>query len=479
MTRLCISHTHLNISKLKNGSYVFEGWPKHINRAKEWMALVEPSQVTAATYNSICNERLEQNLSDVAITYSTINGGAYYYVPVAIGETCPAIISGYEVNDYINSQLKKQWKNGFFDNLRAFDASTYMVLVSIIFVLFLVKCCANYLFYTQLKTWPRDHERTEQQLTLKKGTHLQPLVLLAHVLFFLIATPFLNLYNTSQVVTEKPQVILDYETIIKSNKTIFSGMTNNVETYFKPSEFSIRNNDITFRFYNYFKNKHINSKKHSAIKNKDFIQYILYDFILAKLTVDKKLIYITHYWTALQYRRFFCALSSEDKFFRLFTSIDESQRKILMGHAFRSGFHDSMLVRRMRISTEFASLQGGHAVTVFDVVNKLDQNALIRPEDRRQQLEYCMDETITAYSKEKLFATGLQFFRIFWSSLALIILLAFCVLKLERTHFSSVKKAEVHGSRYRRERMESRQISAGSIPKSPTRQSHSPPFNNR
>lgn len=434
MVRLCVSSTTLKITQVKNGSYLFEGSHNSIQLAKEFIKVVQPSQVVSGYFTSECSERLRQNLSDVSTTNSAIAGQPYYYVPVIENEQGPCIVTGYEVNEYVRSQTSKpESKYGLLTNFRAFDGPTYLAIICLCCTILAVKWLVRYFFSAEMKNRCKKRFRGQKRLNIQLKRHLRALVCQSYLLFFLVSTPFLNLFSTSQVVTDKPYLLNDYESIIRSNTSIIAAMTTNVDEYLAPSAASVKNNDLTSRFYNYFKERQVNIIKYRKdyFREADFFDFIFYYYRMAKSVVDKKTVFLTHFGTGEMLRRRFCALSLENEFFRLITPVDGSQKRILAGRAFRVGFYDSKLMKKLRILSEFQSIQGGHGTETYEINEWLKSNWFTSHEHRRQQRGYCIEDKIEAYRKVNTFDSDFASFKAFWAILNALFLIAFYVLLCE------------------------------------------------
>ena len=339
MARLCISSFDLKKTLSKNGSYTFEGDFNAANMAYEITEVIKPSQIELATTSSQCLKRLQFNLSDISITSSAV-GGSYYYVPVVSGDSAPCILSGYEVNEYIRGQSSRSLSQlGLLKNLKSFDASIYLVITGLCLTIFLVEK----IYSTRIRKLSKGQGKKRPKGKVKKKsslkrTHFRILQFLLTVMFFLVATAFLNLYSTIQVVTYKPYVITDYESLIQSNITIMLAMSTKVKEYLHPTVKNVENNDVTFRFFNYFnsRNIHMTTFIKNYFKSASFIDFIFFDYNWIKTLIGKKYVLFTHQKSCDHIKYRLCGLSTEHEFFQVFSSIDPSQRRILVGESFRT-----------------------------------------------------------------------------------------------------------------------------------------------
>lgn len=125
-----------------------------------------------------------------------------------------------------------------------------------------------------------------------------------------------------------------------------------------------------------------------------------------------------------------CAASSTVEFFKVLAFRDPSQREVLVGNAFRTGFNDPLTRKRMQRWSQLPFVWK-IASGIWYIKEWLDTNVLMAKERRLQQLLYCLDEKVEAYQKEGTFTTGLSFFMTFWAILTLLQALALFVLFIE------------------------------------------------
>lgn len=205
---------------------------------------------------------------------------------------------------------------------------------------------------------------------------------------------------------------------------------------------------MTARFFNYFQRRKFERKEFEAEDHKtdDFINYIFKDHRLAKYLVQKKFVIITHLPNARYLRKKSCAASSTNEYLRMFAVKDPSQREIPVGNAFRSGFNDTLIRKKMTRWTELMPnielIDPGDSYTM----ERLDENVLMTKERRHQQLLYCLDEKLEAHQKETTFAGGFHFFMAFWILLTSLLAFAHCVLLTENLYYDYWKEVYVRPS---------------------------------
>ena len=437
MATVCIPF-RVTFSPVKNGSYFFDGCEACVQMAKLIVQAIEPSNIIVGDSEYKCLKLIKQNLSDVSYGVFEIKEEPLYSVPVVQEASTLGFLSGYEVTEYIKNQTNQTYSNlGLLENVTAFDFASYLTIIFLFATMWLIK-------WTSILVRSRRARKVlmaemkcafflKKRLGRSKRKWPQPkwLTLLRNLLFFFIGSIFCSLYRVSQVVTERPNVIVDYESLIKSNASIVSFFTVNAESYLKPSTMSTKTDNWAFRLYNYYHGGHsISGKdfKSNYLEKNGLFGYFSYNYHVAKLLVDGKIVLFTHFYTAQNIKLRHCGVSNENEFFRTFVFKDPLQREILVGSAFQAEFKSPRLTRRLRNLFEFGSTYpfGSNYIQYID--KWFDQKAgLVSQEHRRQQKEFCMDEKIEAYTKEDTFASDVRFFEYFCFLLAGILLVAFYV----------------------------------------------------
>lgn len=438
MVRLCLPWGGFIKYENRSGLHKFEGSAMKVDGAKTLFYYLKPSQMVVVRSSSNCLKRLKNNLSDVILQGFSPKEGFYYYVPEVTHAKTPAILSGYEVNEYIKNQTNKGFsKYGLLENYKAFDGEIYAAIFLLFLTVVLTKWFFNCLFRSNIIfPWKRGPRK---RLRMRKRLHFQMLDFVKSLSFFLVSNAFFSLYSTSQVITEKPFVISDYESLIRSNISIYLLMSANIDEYFKPSEMNIKNNDMTYRFFNYFNKKKFSRSKDWA--NDDFFKYIFRFNNFAKNLADKKYVFMSHYDGARHLRSRLCASTWPNEYFRVFLFRDPSQREVLVGNAFRTGFYDAEVKKKLKIFELFNPKSSQmDAIRVMNYY--LDFNVLMSRERRSQQILHCLDEKLEAYQKEATFASDFQFFKAFWITMACPAMLAFYVFLFENFKFYYLKRTD-------------------------------------
>lgn len=419
----------------KSGAYRFTGSKAFVAEANSLLQLLKPSRVDVTNgFLNKCLSRLAKNSSDVAFGDFALRGGSSYHVPDATNAWAPAIISGYEVGEYIKNQTSKPYsKYGLLENYRAFDGETYIAICSVILIILLTKFLFNFHFKKSVSHLPLGTLRRRPALRVINELNIKSIRVVVSVAFFLISTPFLLMYKTTQVVTEKPFVIADYETLMRFNISIYSQITVHKSEYFKPLTRNIQGNDLTFRFFNYYQRRKFERKEFESndLRRDDFINFIFRNYRLTRYLVEKKFVVITHLDASHYLKRKFCTTSGENEYFKIFVSKDASQKEILVGNAFRNGFSSPQVRAKLRRFAELMPRKTQIHPTGL-TVEWLERNFLMSKERKSQQLVYCLDEKVEAYQKESAFACDVRFFAAFWMSLVCLVVVAFNVLLIEK-----------------------------------------------
>ena len=428
MVRVCIPGPGL---ELLNKSGVFETKSNDANeqynkQANFLLQFLKPSDVFLSKGLYLpCIQRLVDNKSDLSLGEYPLEGQHdHYYVPDVRMTYLPVIISGYEVNEYIKNQSAKPYlKYGLLENYRTFDGETYASIALLITTLLLVKWLSIFLFKSELNKLPMCRFRCKQLSRMARGHKSRSLAVMVNVSFLLLSTPFLLMFKTSQVVTEKPFVVTNYETIMRLNLSILPRISILKKEYFTPSARSVGENDVTARFFLHFKKRGTEFQSEYYDK-KDLINGILKINRMAGYFIQKKFIVITHSGlNARLVKHIICASSGPNELFHVFAFQNPTQREILVGNAFRTGFNDPGVRKKMQRWTErMPSIEQVDSGDWF-IKYWLDANVLMTKERRLQQFFYCLDEKLRAYQKEQTFASDLRFFMAFW-----FLLLGFCPL---------------------------------------------------
>ena len=435
MVRVCIPIGHLKMSALKNSSYSFSGCKACIEIAKLIFDATQPSSLILGGSEERCLNLIAKNLTDVSYGLYKIEDESFYSVPTVQGSTTLGFISGYEVNEYIESQSNRSYsKFGLLENVTAFNGSVYLTILLLFVTMWLTK------WAFKLNNRRIILRRKMYHLTRKTRPRPRGIMFLASVSVFLISTPFFSLFKTFQVVTERPNVIVDYESLIKSNASIVSFFTVNAESYLKPSTMSTKTDNWAFRLYNYYHGGHsISGKdfKSNYLEKNGLFGYFSYNYHVAQFLVERKIVIFTHHFSAKIIKDRYCSVSNEDEFFRIFVFKDRHQREILFGSAFRAQVKLPKLVARLKHLFEFGSTYpyGSQFLQYMD--DYLDQKAgLVSQEHRREQKQLCMDDKIIAFVKENTFASDLEFFLAFWVLLLLLVVVSFGLVVFERCKYN-------------------------------------------
>lgn len=381
--------------------------------------------------SSDCLLRLRRNLSDVALGKYAAKDGTYYYVPDINQESYPGILSGYNVGEYIKNMTSRPHSEyGVLENYKVFDVDTYLVTILLCFTIFVAERLCHLNLSPRGKKVSPMITRRPRTCPSHRTLDTRTVALLKSVSFFFIYNIFINLYKTSQVVTEKPYVITDYKSLIKSNVSVFQLVTANWREYFVPSDVSRKKKDISYRIYKYLKRKQFSRKKYNQKyrTNRTLIDRILFEKRYEKSLVNKEFVTISHFGGIQMKKNQYCVWlmgDSANEHLRLFTSKDPDQRGILVGYAFRVGFNDPLVRKKLKRLKKFRT----HASKALSLISSLKTR--LNAKLRGKQMLSCLESKIEVYEKETTFASDIQSFKAFFSILAHLLVVAFYVLVSE------------------------------------------------
>ena len=440
MVRICLPHGgNLTIKSYDgNGSYNFTGFIQDREYAHFILNLFKPSNFTIEKTTTKCLKRLKANESDVSVAFHPLMESSYYYVPIVEWNIAPGILSGYEVNEYIRNKTSvDHFRDGLIQNLGAFDTWTYLTLFLFYFMLLLLKQIGKWILLLSARKISKKN-KSKREWMIQRNLKLWQnkisrqrysqfkllLIFMSHLTFFFIVTPFLDLYTSLQVLLPKPYIITDYETIIRTNMRVYPKSTVANE-FFRPSMTNVKNNDLTKKFYDHL------------VKNKNVSIYSLPDDSkslttyqkwapLAKLIVEKYFVMIHKSHSLERMRLLMYAFSPKDKYYRMFVSKDASQREFLVGAAFRKGFIDPSLLKKLRTVDEMKD-KFANFLTREDIDQVFRENRNVTCEHRYRQIKYCMDKTLEADQQDTTPSNNDQLIKLAAIVLACSYIVSLCI----------------------------------------------------
>lgn len=393
-------------------------YPQHVENVHYLIKLTSSSNITFSRNLAGCQESLRVNQSDFSWGhFSYFDPTNTYHVPVQTYSSSAYFVSGYEVKSYVKSQTDKSLsKYGLMENIYNYDIDVQCLVLVLVLLLLTVILVQNTLRVSYLRH--RFKGVTIRYLSRRRLKKLKPSKLTKFIYlvsFFFLSTPFLLMFKTNQVVTEKPFVLENYQMIMDARARIrTSGLNANITLSLEPSGESVKTQDIIYKFYNYY----IHHQYKGVAPSR---KQVYYDnlFEIAESIINNTMVYLDTYHTVHNMRLVFCSMSNESQLYRTFIFRDESSREILAGKAFRLGYVNHKLTKRLRSTFELGT------TTVWTRMHPLPLGFRFRGEKisskhRKAQLEHCLDEELKPYERHKTFASGFSFFGYFFAFLLVL-----------------------------------------------------------
>lgn len=440
-TRLCVNDVGASIEKRKDGHFEVTGFINfQVDLLKSLLDIPELLNFTLVSVpggDSPCINSFVENKTDIAFGLFQMDDlNEHFHVPVINSASSILIMSGYEVNNYIESQKNKSRSiYGLVDNISLYDWQTYLSMSA-----FLLTFVLTYAMFLRAENQTRANSRRVRSKFLRRSRrspfrHLQRCLVLEKtkwkslsfvfvVAVFLVRSPFFLLFNTSQVVTERPIIISELQSVMSMGVACWHG-DGNFDTLIEPNPNRRSSNDLTSKFWNYFKE----NRYSSFSKPKSVVDYLEQVYTIAKKIVNKEIVYVTQTQSIVLVHTLSCVVSRENEYFRTFYFKDDSSREILTGSAFRRGFTNPLLVKMLKWKFEDGiSMPLALSRPKYDF--SLPLNSTTR-RHRREQLELCLDKNIVAYQRETTYSSDVSFFLAFWLISAALFILDYFVLVAE------------------------------------------------
>lgn len=426
MLRLCYNNLSVKLIKKADGTFSISGlYPQDTENVRYMMQLTASHNFTFTKNLIGCYESLKKNKSDFSYgQFLYFDSTNTYHVPVQIYTARPYFISGYEVNSYVESQRNKSDCNyGLMNNIYNYQVDVHclvlLLLICLLSLLMLQKSVKTHLVKSK-STFYRRVRTTKCPRVSRLGKFLH------HLAFFFVSTPFLLMFKTNQVVTERPFVLETYQMIMNAGARIrTSGMYTNVSMTLEPNSDNNERKDLIYKMYHYF--IHHQYRGAPPGKNRSYFDSL---FEIAESIINKTMVYLDTYWTVKTMRLVFCSISRDSQLYRAFIFKDVHSREFLAGNAFRLGFEDKKLVKRLRNTFEAASTIVWSRMHPLPLGFKF-RGKSISNKHRKSQLELCLDEELKPYERHETFASGVSFFGSFFALLLAIDTCSFLLLLLE------------------------------------------------
>lgn len=417
--RLCMSTGMWNVSILEfvDGKLVGNELTQesHYAYARLISQIGNSTDVSFVTTLANCIELFDRNLTDFSIgNYDYTKEAPSYYVPCPNSASSIYFISGYDVNKFQSSEMTNAFgsKFGVLHNFANFSIEIYAVIflflaLAVALIAFKVKLCSKKSLMCLLK---RPRSLFNKLVCGRRSTRL--LSFLFHSGFFLISTPFLLLFKTSQVVTPKEPFITNYEQVLSEKPSIYySNILFNETSLMMPNKRDIEENTIRNRMWKYFKG-------HSETFPADAIER--YPATGQGIT-NHQVIFIGPLDVLYPIKQAFCSFSISPELFKMSLFKDENQRETLTGYALRRGMSDKKFIKRIRNVMEF--YYHDHLPRLLTSYAGFEWGyGAFNAKHRHKQLSVCQDEE-SSQKEHVLQASDLRFFDCFLRILATAVFL--------------------------------------------------------
>ena len=356
ITRICFLAHGAEITKTKRGSYVVSGFVNvQLQAARvilDLFSVLNFTLINEGNGRSGCINSLQENNSDFTYgLFPLTDLNQPYWVPAIHSPSSVLILTGYEVSSYIQSQKNKyKSKYSLINNIFLFDVQIY-VAIALLFATFMssyalclkFKCKRKRSLRSFVTKFVKNLRVHIQRCWTISRTRLRCISFLMFITFFFIKAPFFLLFNTSQVVTDKPFLISNFETVLDFKVPCWKGIEN-LDRFLEPNGPS----GIADRFW-----RHFQRTKNSPFSQRRGISESLaiMDEMMRKI-IARKLVYLAQDHENKIMETLFCTLSSESEFFRTFYFKDKHSREIAVGSALRVGFTNGMLIKRLKWTFE-------------------------------------------------------------------------------------------------------------------------------
>lgn len=415
MLRLCFQYLNVNLTILNKfgvKKYIIESDIPFAKLDLRFMLdLTGSTNVTFVKEEADCIPRLANNESDICSGFIPYYGeDDSYHVPVPFWPYVPVIITGFEADTDMETKVTRANNLGVISNMFSYDWTIYAFFSSLIIILYSMSYLNNYI------------KKTVRRKVLRTKFDSRILSLIFWFSFFFISTPFLLLFKTKQVVMEKPNLLIDFETIMMQNATIIPGTFN---TSLVPNDNNIKNRDIKYKFWQYY-TKHVHNPHYRGLpKSKRFP--LIYEVV--KGIVAQKLIFLGPNIHIDSNRIFFCMFSKENEYFRTFTFKDTLATEFLSGYAVRNDYFNPKLIKRFRNSYEFNSFK--HSGLTNPQPTDYTMFTGVSLQHKMKQKHLCQSESISLNIRKGSGSTNLNFFKYFLLIIFSLLFISFIVLIIE------------------------------------------------
>lgn len=437
MARICFPTTKNMLDIIENS----DGTIKRISTMMEEYGEVIMSQIKMAnaSYASQgttdeCIEKLALNQSDIApISLPYTEENEIYKIPVPWYTLSIDIISGYNVEEYLTNLTSKPiTRFGLLQNVNLYDYTVYATSLTVIIIFLIILTSQNHIHQSKKRKNRRKSlfkyyilliNRTIHSLFSENKQTLNFYFFLFHCCISLILMPFIILFSTSQVVTEKANVIVDFPSIIKSKATVMLMANKKYDFANVLTSRNDKNFDVN-QMVKYIEGNHMIQKSPTGAKS--LAEYIEYPQLLTK----RSYVFLVPSFYAPLFHATLCSFSKPPKLIHLLTFHDEEHTlDRFSGYIIRKKYSNNKMTKRFRQIFEMDAVKFKQ-VRFPPLVGFKYTGAF--GSFKSQQTNYCLDKNLKAITRGETFASDIDFFKLFWILLCFIILFATFTFFLEK-----------------------------------------------
>lgn len=306
------------------------------------------THVTSASTVEECFDLMNDNATDIIAVRrpAPVDGNHVYHVPIQVDLYVNQIVSGYNYSDYLRKvENTEDSATALLRNFTVYDSSAIALTLVFLLSILLISQVSRYLA-------PHHVESTGfaskfRRKCKKRGHHSTTITYRVirfsfFSSFFLLSSPFLAKFSTNQVVTSPPDIISTYLEVIERKAKVLISKELVDEYLLRPSEQSIKYDNIQAKMYQYLKNNSI------AFTIPDSLDKMSqFDATARPVHTGAAVMFAANY-IAEAFSSCFCSWSNESTLVQTFTHTDESSTGMLTGFPFRRNFSSLVTVRRLR-----------------------------------------------------------------------------------------------------------------------------------
>ena len=352
MARLCMPGNRVeSLIRRSDGQYDLQGITTNFQRTfiriHDLVTNSTDFQIRLSAFE--CVQALKNDESDIVVALMPLED-VEYYVPIAGRIATVNFMAGNNDSKHQQKISDATSKLGLLSNIRNFTLSTWctIMIFTLLFISLVYFRSLNYQILRSLHVSKRHKSLWDlfsfsmKHLMNAKFTRFKWLCFLIFLLYFLLATPFLLMFKTNQLVVATPYIVNSYERAIESNVTVFvPSVSTNESRFLQPNSKNLHNDDTVNRFWKFFQqNSHPFDT--SVIMKGGLALYI-------DQLVSSRCIFMSGLITISLFKSIFCAFSVNDGMrINLFMQEDANQREEVQGLPFRTGYVNPKVVKLHR-----------------------------------------------------------------------------------------------------------------------------------